>query len=238
MIKIGLHLVVLKGGSKEHRQHYLSGLPRKRQMYPMLIAATLMINGCQNLLLPSQSVTPPTLYSLGQAEAVVVQQANIPARVGHAPVLIVSSPRAAAGFDSPRIIYVRQEHKLEYFAQNRWVAAPAVMLLPLLVNTLAHSSTFSAVVPAPTSVAGQRRLDTEVIRLQHDFTTAPSRVRFTLRAHLLDNVTRRVLAWREFDVVVASASEDPYGGVVAANQAVRTVLQELAIFCSTTEKQR
>ena len=56
-------------------------------------------------------------------------------------------------------------------------------------------------------------------------------VRLTLRAYLVDNTTRQVLAWREFDQGVAVASEDPYGAVVAANRAVQTVLGELADFC-------
>jgi cholesterol transport system auxiliary component len=76
------------------------------------------------------------------------------------------------------------------------------------------------------------RLDTEVLRLQHEFLSKPSRVRFTLRAYLVDNVTRRVLASREFDETVPAATEDPYGGVVAANRAVRTVLERLASFCT------
>jgi len=76
------------------------------------------------------------------------------------------------------------------------------------------------------------RLDTEIIRLQHEFQTQPSRVRFTLRAYLVDDKTRRVLAWREFDAAVPAASEDPYGGVVAANRAVQTVLENLSAFCA------
>jgi cholesterol transport system auxiliary component len=57
-------------------------------------------------------------------------------------------------------------------------------------------------------------------------------VRFTLRAYIVDNTTRRVLAWREFDETVPAASEDPYGGVVAANSAVQTVLENLSAFCA------
>jgi len=209
-------------------------LPKKHQTYALL-AIAVMVAGCQSLL-PSQSTTPPTLYSLDSLEPVVRQEtkniATVPAAIeAQAPVLIVSLPRAAAGFDSPRIIYIRQEHKLEYFAQSRWVAAPSAMILPLVVNTLAHSHAFSAVIPAPTSVVGQLRLDLEIIRLQQDFTMTPSRVRLTLRAHLLDNLTRNAIAWREFEAIVPSASEDTYGGVVAANQAVHTLLEEIAVFC-------
>jgi cholesterol transport system auxiliary component len=68
--------------------------------------------------------------------------------------------------------------------------------------------------------------------LQHEFDSPPSRVRFTLRAYVVDNATRRVLAWREFDETVPAATDDPDGGVVAANRAVQTVLEHLARLCA------
>jgi len=149
-----------------------------------------------------------------------------------APTLIINPPHAAAGFDSPRIIYVRETHKLEYFAHSEWIDPPTRMLAPLLVAAVENTGVFRAVVLTPSSAAGDLRLDTEIIRLQHEFGTQPSRVRFTLRAYLVDDKTRRVLAWREFDAAVPAASEDPYGGVVAANRAVQTVLENLAAFCA------
>jgi cholesterol transport system auxiliary component len=60
----------------------------------------------------------------------------------------------------------------------------------------------------------------------------PTRVRFTLRASILDNTTRQILAWREFDETVLVKSENPYGVVVAANIAVQNVLGQLARFCT------
>ena len=40
------------------------------------------------------------------------------------------------------------------------------------------------------------------------------------------------MARSEFDETVAATSEDPYGGVVAANRAVQSVLEKLAVFCA------
>jgi cholesterol transport system auxiliary component len=70
------------------------------------------------------------------------------------------------------------------------------------------------------------------MRLEQDFVDQPSRVRFTLRAYVVDDATRRVIAWREFDETVAATSEDPLGGVIAANRAVQIVLEKLASFCA------
>jgi cholesterol transport system auxiliary component len=149
-----------------------------------------------------------------------------------APTLVVNPSHAAAGFDSRRIIYVREPHRLEYFAHSEWVDTPARMLAPLVVAAVENSAAFRAVVPTPSAVSGDLRLDTEIVRLQQEFGAPPSQVRFTLRAYLMDNTTRRVLARREFDATVAAASDDPYGGVVAANRAVQIVLEQLAAFCA------
>lgn len=189
--------------------------------------AALLLCGCS--LLFSADSPPPELFSFDSSQ----QTMKSPPQVQDgAPTLIVSVPRAAAGFDGPQIIYIRQEHKLEHFRQSQWVDTPANMLLPLMLAALEHSGQFSAVVPSPTSAVGQLRLDVEIVRLQHEFLSLPSRSHFTLRAHLLDTATRQVVAWREFDAIVPSSSEDPYGGVLAANSAVRIVIEELAAFCA------
>lgn len=182
------------------------------------------------------ATTPnPSFYTLGGApgEATAAgPAAAAAAALSTAPTLIVNPPHAAAGFDSPHIMYVREAHKLEHFAHSEWVDTPARMLAPLLVAAIAHTAAFRAVVLTPSSAAGDLRLDTEIIRLQQEFGRPPSRVRFTLRAYLVEDKTRRVLAWREFDAVVPAASENPYGGVVAANRAVQTVVDDVAAFCA------
>ena len=188
--------------------------------------------GCSTLR-PS-ATPPPAFYSLDSARGTAPVMATAAATA--APTLIINPPHAAAGFDSQRIIYVRERHKLEYFAHSEWVDPPARMLGPLLVAAIETTGAFRAVVLTPGAAAGELRLDTEIIRLQHEFQTSPSRVRFTLRAYLVDDKTRRVLAWREFDSEVAATSEDPYGGVVAANRAVQTVLKDLSAFCAETAR--
>jgi cholesterol transport system auxiliary component len=127
---------------------------------------------------------------------------------------------------------VRKAHQLEYFAHSEWVDTPARMIAPLIVAAIQNRGMFRAVVLTPSAAAGDLRLDAEIMRLQHDFASQPSRVQFTLRAYIVDNASRRVLAWRDFDETVAAASEDPYGGVIAANRAVQTVLEQLAGFCA------
>ena len=204
-------------------------------MCRLFAAGLSLIAVCACSTLRPGATSHPAFYALEGTRGAVpaaVPTTAAAAALSTAPTLIINPPHAAAGFDSSRIIYVREAHKLEYFAHSEWVDPPARMLAPLVVAAVENTGAFRAVVLAPTAAAGDLRLDTEIIRLQHEFRTQPSGVRFTLRAYLVDDKTRRVLAWREFDAAVPAASEDPYGGVVAANRAVQTVLENLSAFCA------
>ena len=205
------------------------------------VLSALLLCAC-SVLSPS-ATPPPAFYALNGAQgapgaprAVIGSNAAAAAQgasqgISGQSTLVINPPRAAPGFDSQRIIYLREAHKLEYFANSEWVDPPARMLGTLLLASLQNSGAFRAVVLAPGTATGELRLETDIIRLQQEFQTRPSRVLFTLRATLLDDKTRRVLAWREFDANVAAPTDDPYGGVLAANLAVQSVLKELVAFC-------
>ena len=192
------------------------------------------LGGC-SLLKPS-TVEPPAFYALESAPAVAAPHIANNSAVRTLPTLIITPTRAAAGFDSQRIIYSRTEHQLEYFAHSEWVDTPARMLGPLLATAMQSTGAFGAVVVTPAGAAGDMRLETEIVRLQHNFQRKPSRVEFTLRAFLLDDKTRRVVAWREFQAEATSANDSPQSGVVAANQAVQAVLKDLTQFVAAQPK--
>ncbi len=147
-------------------------------------------------------------------------------------VIAVGLPRARPGFDTAQMAYVRRSHEIEYFAKNRWADTPARMLAPLLVQALDQSGGFRAVVQAPGAVSADLRVEVEIVRLLQDFEARPSRVRFTLRAQLIEVGSRRVLATREFDETESAPSDDAYGGVIAANRALERLLGQLADFCA------
>lgn len=193
-------------------------------------AALLTLTAC-SALRPAAS-QPPVFYSLdGQLNQTAPPTQGIAAQ--SLPTLIVNPAQAASGFDSQRIIYVHEDHKLEYFAHSEWVDPPARMLGPLLVAAIDKVGAFGTVVLSPVSVSGALRLDTQIIRLQQNFQTSPSRVQFTLRAYLSDEKTRVVLAWREFSAEATATSDNAQGGVNAANRAVQDVLAQLAQFLAT-----
>ena len=153
-------------------------------------------------------------------------------KAGGNAVIAVGIPRARPGFDTALMAYVRRPHELEYFTKNRWADTPARMLAPLLVQALDQFGGFRAVVHAPGTISADLRIEVEIVQLLQDFETRPSRIRFTLRAQLIEVGSRRVLATQEFDEVESAPSDDAYGGVIAANRALERLLGQLADFCS------
>lgn len=188
----------------------------------------LLLGGCMSF----QPVTTdaPRLFRL-ESE---IERAPAAKRGGL--TLLVSPPRAWPGYDSPNMVYVRKPYELETFAKNQWVDTPARMLAPLLARALERSANFHAVVQAPTPVAADMRLDTEIVRLQQEFTAHPSRMHLTLHARLVDLKAGRVMASREFDLLEDAPSDDPYGGVIAANRAVHRVLERLIEFSVASQR--
>ena len=204
--------------------------------------ALFLLAGCSSLL--PKPAEPPSLFTLDDGSSAVGSPASTLALLSApgatakaaekttAATLIINTPKAAAGYATSRIVYARRTHEIEYFAFSLWVDTPAQMLTPLIVRAVERTGSFQAVVAAPTAASSLFRLDTEIIRLQQDFSTTPSRVRLTLRAVLIDTTTKAVVARREFDASVASSSEDTYGGVIAAQAVTQRVLTELAAFCA------
>jgi cholesterol transport system auxiliary component len=187
------------------------------------LASVLLLAGCTGFSAPQ--VASENIYVL---EALRVTK---PANVKRNLVLAISEPQARPGFDTSQMVYVQQPHELNYFVASRWADTPAHMLEPLLVQAMEQAGSFRAVVQAPGAVPADVRLDIELIRLQHDFVTRPSRVQLTLRAQLIDVRSQRILAVKQFDESENAASDNAYGGVTAANRVLQGMLDQLADFC-------
>ena len=99
--------------------------------------------------------------------------------------------------------------------------------MPLMVQALNQNDAWRAVIPLPSSVRGDFRLDTHGFLLQQEFLQQPSRVRVMLRAQLVDLHESTILSARTFEVVENATSENPYAGVQAANRAVAGLLDQI-----------
>jgi len=189
----------------------------------MVLTSVLLLAACGGLAAPKMA--SQNIYVLEAGPGIQASQ------IKHDLVLAVSVPPARPGFDTQQMAYVQQPYELNYFANSRWADTPARMLAPLIAQAIAQTESFRAVLQAPVAIPVDVRLDTELVSLQQDFTTRPSRVRLTLRAQLMDVRGKRVLAARQFDEVENAASDDAYGGVSAANRLLQRLLGKLAEFC-------
>ena len=188
-----------------------------------LLALTALLAGCAALQPPK--VEDQTLYVLAAKPLPPV------AGLRHDLVVEVAQPRAWPGFGTAQMAYVRRPYELDYYAASRWADTPARMLQPLLARALEQTGSFRSVIRAPGIVPADVRLDTEIVRLEQDFTVQPSRVELTLRAQLVDVRERRVIATKVFNEVENAPHENADGGVVAANEALQRLLGQVADFC-------
>ena len=141
--------------------------------------------------------------------------------------LLIGVPQPAPGFESSRMAYVQVPHELNYFATSQWVESPARMLAPLLVQRLERSGMWSSIISMPTSIRGDYRLDLTNVVLTQSFLRQPSRMRLALRSQLVNIKDRQVIGTRNFESAEEALSEDAYGGVLAAQQSVSRLLDDL-----------
>ncbi len=200
------------------------------RLTPALLATAALLSACTALKLPEPASQNTFLLDAQPAAAAQPARRDL--------VLAVGETHARPGFDTSAMAYSRRPNELEHFARNRWADAPAQMLAPLIVQAVEQAGGFRAVVRGRSPAAADLRLDTELVRLQQDFAVQPSRIELTLRAQLVDLRNRRVLAAREFDELEPASSDDPYGGVTAANRALARLLGKLASFCAEHAPQR
>jgi cholesterol transport system auxiliary component len=187
----------------------------------LLIAAAVLLAGCSLPLAPPPADTTHTLALSANAQ--------IPTGLPAQETLQVALPSVAPGYAGAAIAYRTAPHELRYYARQRWVDRPARLLQQALLDGLAAGG---AQVLAPGSGARpDYRLLTNLVQLEQDFTTRPSRVRMTLRVQLVDVNKRRLLGGHTLRLEQAAASDDPAGGVAAANALLERAVIEVARWC-------
>lgn len=193
-------------------------------MYKIIVLFVMLF------LLSSCSVFSPindvkTTYKLNAVPHPLIKKAH--RRIA----LLVTEPETDAFYNTTQIAYTTRPYQIGYFAKNSWAATPSRMLQPLLVQTLQQTRYFFTV--SPSSLAGGQYnaiLNTEILRLEQDFSQNPSQVHFALRAQLVNATTNKVIAAKQFSAVEIAHENTPYGGVIAANRAVKRVLKQIAEF--------
>ena len=144
--------------------------------------------------------------------------------------LLVSTPKSASGFDSSDMIYTKKPFQLDSFANNEWVAPPAEMLSSVIIESLQNSGYFRAVVQPSYTASTRFILNTTVLELKQNFLKKPSEVSLTLKVDLIDSKRNVVIASKRFNERRQTKTADPYGGVIAANLATRSLMTSLSSY--------
>jgi len=195
-----------------------------------IVSLTLLLTISACSLGPPETTAPRTYFL--KPEISWTNPHGYGERIG-TTVLLISQPKPQAGFDTARMAYLLRPYELNYYAFNQWADTPARMLQQILVENLDKTGLWRAVVQTPGTVAAQYRLDCDNLVLEQQFFSRPSRVRLALRGQLFDSRQQAILGTRYFEVVESAASDDAYGGAVAANQATARLLTEMAEWLNT-----
>ena len=144
--------------------------------------------------------------------------------------LLISKPEAMAGYRTSQMLYLKKPYAIEPFAKNAWESPPANMLYPLLVKRFQTSRGFKAISSSPYADKADYRPDTQLIDLYQDFSSTKSYIKFTAKIALTRVTDYHVLASKLVTKTVPCPQNTPYGGVLAANQAVSVFTEEALNF--------
>jgi len=186
-----------------------------------LVISPLWLTGCFSPV----KIPPQNTYVINQVPAVAYKERTRPV------TLLVLPTETNPVYDTTNMAYTTKPYQVAYFANNVWAETPGKMMTPLIVQALQNTHHFHAVVTAPFAGRYHYVLTTQIQQLEQDFSFQPSVLRFRLYAQLIRSSDNRLIAAKQFSVVEMIPTNNPYGGVIAANEAAGDILQQLSIFC-------
>lgn len=187
----------------------------------LLVMGLMVLTGCSPIKLPTVSTYELSSFS----------SSDVPTHTSSKAIIAVSNPVANPGYETSQMAYIGTPYQLSYFTRSRWVAPPQQMLLPLVVEALRKQGHYKAVVPAPHLTKTDYRLDLSLLSLEQDFLLPESRERVIIQATLVDDENNQVISSRQFSTVISAKTNTPYGGVLAANEAVASLCRQIACWC-------
>lgn len=144
--------------------------------------------------------------------------------------ILISQPEAMAGYQTDQMLYMQKPFEITAFVHNTWRSPPASMLYPLLMQSLQQAGYFYAVASGPYVEKVDYRLDTQLIELQQNFLTKPSKIDMVVKAVLTHVDDNRVVSTRIFIEHRPCPIDTPYGGVIAANTATKALTSAISTF--------
>lgn len=142
--------------------------------------------------------------------------------------LLITTPIAASGYTTDKMMYMQTPFRLQSFSNNKWVAPPANMFLPILEQAIKNTRRFNAVVTPPFSGVTDYRLNTKILALQQEFIRPDSQIRLIVQASLVNSKTNRVMFTQTYKTLMPTPMKTPYGGVIATSEAANKTARRIA----------
>jgi cholesterol transport system auxiliary component len=202
------------------------GIMRKNSYRFSVLLLSLGLSGCG--LLKPINVTPIKTYTLDPSHVSI--QATQPSNPSLA--ILVQTPRAIPGFRTNQMVYRKQNFAIGYDTYTQWAGTPSDMLQPLIAQALKKTHGYKSVIVPPYTSKVDIELHTQVLSFYQDFRSHPSRFHLHVSAQLIDHHSKQVIATKDFNLNQSATADTPYGGVIAANQAVGRFLTQLSQFCT------
>ena len=130
------------------------------------LLCTILTGGCSGLF--HSTAHPEQTYYL-RAPAVAAGN-GAPATAAVAASLRVGHPLAAPGLDSPHIMLVQADHRMNFYAGSRWPGPVADVLEALAVETLRASGAWTSVEDSASPFPSDYLLQIAVRRFEADYT--------------------------------------------------------------------
>jgi cholesterol transport system auxiliary component len=130
---------------------------------PFAMALALGLAGCTSLF--HSNAAPEQVYYLRAAPAAAAAAATSAAvslRVGH--------PMTAPGLESPRILLVEADHRMDFYSGSRWPAPLADVVEAFAVQSLRASGAWSSVENSTSPFPSNYLLQISVRRFEADYT--------------------------------------------------------------------
>jgi len=198
----------------------------------LLFALLALLGACA--LRPSETFAPNTYFLNPE-----LSWKNLRPSTGRnaRAFLLITLPTAQPGFETQRMAYLLRPYEIHYYGYNQWADTPARMLQGVMVKGFDQSGLWAAVLETPGTVRADYRLASEDLVLEQQFFSNPSRIRLSLRARLIDLKAQKIIDARHFEIFQPAPSDDPYGGVIAANQAAAQLIAEMIDWLEKSRRQ-
>ncbi len=184
------------------------------------LATASMLCGCSFM-----GSSPPATYDL-QAPAIDK------ARGTRSVQLMISPPVAVKTIDTEEILVKSANGRVAYYSGVAWGDRLPRLFQARLVESLANSGAFRAVLTNQDRVAGDISLAIEIRDFQVEATGAGAEAVVDVYVKLVDERNSAVLTTKRFQAHQAAATQDPGAGIQALNGAFQEVVREIVSWVS------